>query len=95
MRATFETKLGKKTFERDASTIGSLIEISHVHAHTVYSGEWTYQQLLYHADNDDEYRHLQALISARGVKLTDKVDEGFWDVLMEEGYENTRTHIPN
>lgn len=56
-------------------------------AMTAYSGDWTYQELLDEADGEDERRHLQALISARGVKLTDKVDEAFWDVLLEEGHD--------
>jgi len=66
---------------------GNRVEISHVVPYTAYSCEWTYQQLLDQADNDDEYRHLQALISVRGVKLTDKVDQDFWDVLTEEGHK--------
>ena len=45
----------------------------------------TYQALL---DNcDDEPQHLRALISARGVELTDIVDEDFLDVMRKEGYE--------
>jgi len=45
----------------------------------------TYQALL---DNcDDEPQHLRALISARGAKLTDIVDEEFLDVMREEGHE--------
>lgn len=63
------------------------LEISQVLAMTAYSGKVTYQELLDEAENDDERRHLQALISARGVKLTDKVDEAFWDVLLEEGHD--------
>jgi hypothetical protein len=44
----------------------------------------TYQALL---DNCDEPQHLRALISARGVRLTDVVDEEFLNVMREEGYE--------
>lgn len=62
------------------------LEISQVLAMTAYSADMTYQELLDETENEDEHRHLQALISARGVKLTDKVDEALWDVLLEEGY---------
>lgn len=35
----------------------------------------------------EDEQHLRALISARGVDLSDEVDEAFMDVLDEEGYE--------
>jgi hypothetical protein len=44
-----------------------------------------YEQLLDAFDND--ITHLRALMSARGVKPLDEVDNDFIDVLREEGYE--------
>lgn len=34
----------------------------------------------------DDAQHINSLISARGVKLSDEVDSDFIDVLREDGY---------
>lgn len=43
----------------------------------------TYQDLL---DNTDDIQHMSALISSRGAKMDEEVDQDFLDVLKEEGY---------
>ena len=45
----------------------------------------TYEELINNAN--DDLNHLKALIFARGVKPSDEVDEAFFDVLEEEGYQ--------
>ena len=38
------------------------------------------------AQNDDELQHLRTLISARGAKMDEEIDQNFMEVLEEEGY---------
>lgn len=46
-----------------------------------------YEEILDIAQNDDEIQHLRTLISARGAKMDEEVDNDFLSMLAEEGYD--------
>ena len=46
-----------------------------------------YEEILDIAQNDDEIQYLRALISARGARMDEEVDNDFLSMLAEEGYD--------